>query len=221
MTTQAQWDALHREPRFRPRFPADAVVRFRFSQFPRDRDEVRRLRVLDVGTGGGRHAYFFAAEGFQVSGIDFSAESVAHAQAWLGDAGLAADFRAADMRSLPFPADHFDALVSVGVLCYADEEGVRAAIAEMHRVLRPGGKALVVTRSVDDFRFGKGAPAGRNAFVLDTAETNEAGMTMFFFAEPDVRELFSPFSRVVVDRNDFTLGGGRINNSDWIIALEK
>ena len=125
------------------------------------------------------------------------------------------------MRSLPFPAEHFDALVSVGVLCYADEDGVRAAIAEMHRVLRPGGKALVVTRSVDDFRFGKGAPAGRNAFVLDTAETNEAGMTMFFFAESDVRELFSSFSRAVVDRNDFTLGGGRINNSDWIIALEK
>jgi SAM-dependent methyltransferase len=219
VTTQAQWDALHRDPRFRPRYPAEAVVRFRFTQFPRE--DVAHLHVLDVGIGGGRHAYFFAAEGFRVSGVDFSAESVAHARRWLESAGLHADLRAADMRALPFPDAHFDAVVAIASLYYTDEAGVRAGIAEIHRVLKPRGKALVLVRTVDDCRFGKGRAAGRNTFVLDTPETNEAGMTMFFFAEDDVRAFFATFSSVVVDRNDFTLGGGAIANSDWIVTLEK
>ena len=219
MTMQAQWDALHRDPRFRPRYPAESVVRFRFTQFPRD--GVADLHVLDVGTGGGRHAYFFASEGFQVSGVDFSAESVAYARQWLESAGMTADLRAADMRALPFADAQFDGLVSAGVICYAAEEGVRRAIAEMHRVLRPGGKALVITRTTADYRYGKGREIGRNTFVLDTAETNEAGMTMFFFDEAGVRDLFAGFSNVAVDRNDFTLGGGAVTNSDWIITLEK
>jgi len=41
------------------------------------------------------------------------------------------------------------------------------------------------------------------------------------FDEAGVRALFAAFSNVALDRNDFTLGGGAVANSDWIITLEK
>ncbi len=85
--------------------------------------------VLDVGCGEGTLARYLADEGHQVIGIDSDA-SVLSAD----EPGV--HFVLADATALPYPADSFDAVVSVMVL---HQTRMELALAEMRRVLKPGG----------------------------------------------------------------------------------
>jgi len=106
-------------------------------------------RVLDVGSGPGFLAGAIAhavGPGGRVSGVDISEPLLAVArshcahQSWV-------EFRHADATRLPF-ADHaFDAAVSIQVLEYVRD--VDAALAEIHRVLRPGGRVVIVDTDWD------------------------------------------------------------------------
>jgi ubiquinone/menaquinone biosynthesis C-methylase UbiE len=94
--------------------------------------------ILDAGMGPGRLCAELADRGWTVSGIDASTEMVAAAGRRLPDA--ADRLVQAEIETLPFESESFDAVAATGVLEYAD---VRRALAELARVLRPGGRAVV------------------------------------------------------------------------------
>lgn len=96
-----------------------------------------RRRLLDVGCGTGYHLARLAAKGFTVAGVDGSADMLDRARAL----NPQADLRQADVEALPFPADSFDTVLSIEVLRYLPD--LRGCLAEMARVLRPGGACLV------------------------------------------------------------------------------
>jgi ubiquinone/menaquinone biosynthesis C-methylase UbiE len=104
-------------------------------------------KVLDVGCGTGASALPAAqvvgANGF-VTGVDLSARLLDRARAKAKTRGLAnIEFRVADMTSLGYPNDHFDAVVSVfSIFFVPDMEGL---VRELLRMVRPGGKLAVTT----------------------------------------------------------------------------
>jgi ArsR family transcriptional regulator len=99
--------------------------------------------LLDIGTGTGRMLELFGARVQQAVGVDLSREMLAVARVNLERAGLRnGSVRQADMYQLPFPGGSFDAVVIHQVLHYAERPA--AAIAEAARVLRPGGRLLVI-----------------------------------------------------------------------------
>ncbi len=101
-------------------------------------------RVLDIGSGPGLLAYGMAkAVGpkGQVCGIDVSHAMLAMAKKRCGDQAWT-DFRQAEATQLPYPDDNFDASVSTQVYEYVRD--IPAALAELHRVLRPGGRAVIL-----------------------------------------------------------------------------
>jgi ubiquinone/menaquinone biosynthesis C-methylase UbiE len=100
-------------------------------------------RVLEVAPGPGYLAIALARLGsFRITGLDLSPDMVRIARDNAARAGVAVDFVQGNSSSLPFPADSFDFLV-----CRAAfknfAQPVRA-LQEMQRVLRPGGRALIV-----------------------------------------------------------------------------
>ncbi len=95
------------------------------------------LDVLDVGCGDGAYALAAAEAGGRVAGVDASATAVEAAQRRAGAAGLAAAFLVGDASQLPFVAERFDVVLAVTVLCFVPD--AEEAVAEMARVLRPGG----------------------------------------------------------------------------------
>lgn len=111
---------------FRDHFPALAGLRI----FKTDLwDESRNTRILAWASGQGAHAY----------GVDISEPVVRQARtAFHGDALRCA---VSDVRDLPFRDASFDAVYSMGTIEHFDE--TERAVAEIARVLRPGGRAIV------------------------------------------------------------------------------
>jgi ArsR family transcriptional regulator len=103
--------------------------------------EVRDL--LDIGTGTGRMLEIFAPRVERAVGIDLSREMLAVARANLERAGQRhVSVRRGDMYQLPVAGGSFDAVIVHQVLHYAERPG--AAVAEAARVLRPGGRLVIV-----------------------------------------------------------------------------
>jgi ubiquinone/menaquinone biosynthesis C-methylase UbiE len=98
-------------------------------------------RALDAGCGTGIYSIGLAKKGAIVTGLDASQDMLAWARAKALKAGLKIDFIEVDALNLPFPDGHFDMVLSVCMLCLVKER--EAALMEMKRVLRPGGRIVV------------------------------------------------------------------------------
>lgn len=216
-----KWEELHSQPRFRPQYPNESVVRFMFTNFPRDLDQRKQLKILDIGCGGGRHVKLFAEQGFATYGADFSGEGIRQTQTMLAKHNLTAELTQCDMTKLPYEDGFFDGAISFGVFYYLDSKGMKKSIIELHRVLKKGGKAFINARSTDDYRFGKGKKVENNTFLLDIGETNEKDMMVHFLSKDDIYAYFSIFNKINFERNDFTLNNLNLLNSGWHITLGK
>jgi len=97
--------------------------------------------VLEVAVGTGRNLPFYP-ESARLTGIDFSPAMLDVARARAAELGRDVDLREGDAQALPFPDASFDTVVCTLGLCGFPDE--RAAITEMHRVLRPGGTLLLL-----------------------------------------------------------------------------
>jgi SAM-dependent methyltransferase len=103
-------------------------------------------RVLDVGSGFGRHVYECARRGAHVVALDYAADEVVQTrdtlEAMVGADEIRADMLIGVLRSdatrLPFPDATFDVVITSEVLEHIQDDV--AAIAEMVRVLKPGGR---------------------------------------------------------------------------------
>ncbi|MGA7646044.1 MAG: class I SAM-dependent methyltransferase [Terriglobales bacterium] len=216
----AHWDELHQKPRFRPLYPNDNVVRFLMT----NRELLEKYhpaRFLDIGLGAGRHTKLVAELGFGASGVDISFVGLQHARERLLTTGFQATLSQASMLALPFRDYSFAAVLSFGVFYYGTAKEMKQAIAEVHRILVRGGKAFVVLRTTDDYRFGKGTRLGHNTFQLSISETNELDSTQHFLAADDVPAYFAGFSHVSFEKAETTFGNRSALNSDWLITAEK
>jgi SAM-dependent methyltransferase len=125
------------------------------------------------------------------------------------------------MLALPYKDCSFAVVLSYGVFYYGTANEMRQAIAEIHRTLVPGGKAFVVLRTTDDYRFGKGVPLGHNTFQLSITETNEFHSTQHFLAADEVPVYFAKFAQVSFEKTETTFENRSGINSDWLITVEK
>jgi ubiquinone/menaquinone biosynthesis C-methylase UbiE len=216
---ERHWDKLHTNQKFRPRYPNEDVVRF-LAAFASTRD-VSKMRALDIGVGGGRHTKLLCEFGFQTTGVDISAEGLKHADEWLKSEGAKATMVHAPMTELPFEDNTFDVVVAYGVLYYSDEAGVKRAVSEVHRVLKPGGVAFAFTHTTNDYRFGKGERIEPRTFKMTIEDTNELGTVQHFLGEEDVPVMFGAFSKVEFERLEWTVDNRRRQYSHWHIRLQK
>ena len=100
-----------------------------------------RGEVLEVAIGTGRNLPFYPKE-VHLSGVDLSPAMLAVARARARELNVEADLRVGDAQALPFPDESFDTVVITLSLCTIPDD--REAVAEASRVLRAGGRLLLL-----------------------------------------------------------------------------
>jgi ubiquinone/menaquinone biosynthesis C-methylase UbiE len=100
-----------------------------------------RGNVLEVAVGTGRNFDFYS-RGVGITGVDLSPVMLDIARRHATDLDLEVDLSVADAEALPFDNDSFDTAVCTLSLCTIPDPA--ASIAEMKRVLRPGGQLLLL-----------------------------------------------------------------------------
>ena len=99
--------------------------------------------TLEVGIGQGRTLQFYPRGGdFRLTGLELSGVAVDLAARRARDLGLAVTLHQGDAAALPYPDEHFDTVVFCYALCTIPDD--RTAVAEAVRVLRPGGRLLLI-----------------------------------------------------------------------------
>jgi SAM-dependent methyltransferase len=101
------------------------------------------MRVLDAGCGYGRNIVYLLREGAEVFALDQDVEGIEHVRrlsASLGTGLPAENFQTGLIERMPFADGFADVVICSSVLHFArNEEHFRSMLAELWRVLRPGG----------------------------------------------------------------------------------
>lgn len=128
-----QFDLLRERPDCEPPWVGEAVHGYRGA---------RGLRVLDVGCGNGYVLSRYASQGAEAHGIDLTEQAVRLSRQRFALAGLEGVFQTTDGDHIPYGDDRFDIVCAMGVLHHVADP--RPMLAEMHRVLKPGGRLILM-----------------------------------------------------------------------------
>jgi len=107
-----------------------------------DMHGLRGKKVLDIACGTGVLTEQFVRMGADVTGLDLTPKAVELTKKRLALYGLPGNVVEGDAQKLPFPDNTFDFVCAWGCLMHMPE--TEKAIAEIHRVLKPGGKTLAM-----------------------------------------------------------------------------
>jgi len=108
-------------------------------------------RILEIGCGLGTDAVQFARAGALYTGIDLTENGVKFTRRRFEMENLPGTIQEANVEALPFADGSFDAVYSNGVIHHTPN--IEKAVSEIHRVLRPGGRAIVMVYHRRSFNY--------------------------------------------------------------------
>jgi ubiquinone biosynthesis O-methyltransferase len=103
--------------------------------------DVSGRKVLDVGCGDGDFALELARRGAVVTGVDASAAMIDAAKRRASQHNAEITFQVATAEQLPFPAEQFDVVTAITILCFVEDAS--PVFREIARLLRPGGRLVI------------------------------------------------------------------------------
>ena len=169
--------------------------------------------VLEIGLGYGTLGTYLLKAGANYSGLDIADGPVRMMRHRASLAGKPdAPVLQGSALELPWPDHTFDAVVSIGCLHHTGD--LPSSVDEVHRVLRPGGLALVMLYNRHSFRQLVQAPlvrlreqrtgaAERLRGMYDTNRAGAAAPHTDYVSKRDVRRLFHAFSELDIETRNF------------------
>ena len=149
-------------------------------------------RVLDLGCGVGRHALFLAGAGFEVDAFDGSPTGLEVLGATAASRGLTLGLQHGNADSLPYPDGTFDFVLSWNVIYHGTLGDAGRRVAEIWRVLKPGGLYQGTMLPTRNSKYGLGRLVAPGTFVIDGPD-EERGHPHFYCDAATLVTLFSGF----------------------------
>jgi SAM-dependent methyltransferase len=138
----ADFYAQYREVRYRVEWHIPLLVPF---------SETEGKKVLEIGCGNGADGTLFARAGADYTGVDLTDAAIEASRKHFEVLGLKGTFQIENAERLSFPDDSFDFVYSYGVLHHTAHP--LNAFSEVRRVLKPGGKAVLMLYHKHSFNY--------------------------------------------------------------------
>ena len=113
--------------------------------------EAKGKKVLEIGTGNGAEGVMFALNGADYTGVDLTDAALDATRRHFAVMGLSGTFQKENAENLSFPDQSFDWVFSHGVLHHTPD--TQKAIDQVYRVLKPGGRAIVMLYHKRSFNY--------------------------------------------------------------------
>ena len=174
--------------------PEEEVIRFLSGRRAQLGEKVGEARVLDLGSGSGKHSVLVASLGFQLVCVDWSAPGLDYTRRRLEKESLSGQQEVTDFRDhkLPFESDYFDFVVGMQVFDHVFDADARALLEEVRRVTKPCGEmllSLMTTGTTKKNRLGRPVEGEARTFLCD--EGNSAGEIHRLFTPDEADEFVS------------------------------
>lgn len=139
-------------------------------------------KLLDLGCGQGQDTLFFAENGYNVTGLDYSEQALAS----FNHKNIKKIFH--DMHDLSiFPDYSIDIVYSSFSLHFFQIEELHKIFKEIHRILKHNGFLMFIAKNKKDKYYGKGERIDDETFVYE-------GILRYFFTEPILKQLLNLFT---------------------------
>jgi ubiquinone/menaquinone biosynthesis C-methylase UbiE len=188
----------------------DEVERFRYEIQPFMRslmefDNFRGKRLLEIGCGLGTDLLQFARAGAVATGVDLTPASIELVKKRFALEGIPVDAQVADAEHLPFEDNTFDVIYSFGVLHHTPN--TQKSIDEVYRVLKPGGRILIMLYHKNSIHVYLGAPlyrisnklrAGARSLVEDWVRVYDGAENPLgkAYSRSELRTMFARFKNL-------------------------
>ncbi|MBI3952430.1 MAG: class I SAM-dependent methyltransferase [Candidatus Doudnabacteria bacterium] len=190
-----RWDFRHEQGWSEDKSPEPRLLEF----VEKFREEIGP-KILDIGTGGGRHLVPLAELGYQVTGIDASKVGLEQIKKQLPNA----DVVQADFRKLPFADGSFDTAVAIQALHNGRKESRAEAFREAARILKPGGLFFFRVNSITNLtQEGAVELPGEKETWLREKDESGASVIVHRFSLEEIQKL--------ADENGFDLVGSPVD----------
>ena len=153
-------------------------------------------RILDIGSGTGRHLIFFAKKGFEIFGFDASPKAISIAKEWLAEENLNVEIKLNRMEAkFPYDDNFFDAIISIQVIHHNKMKDILNTVREIKRVLRKGGIIFITFPRLEgrgDLEDWDLEEIEKNTYIPQAGQ--EKGLPHHFFTIEEIYDVFSSFN---------------------------
>lgn len=155
--------------------------------------------ALDIGAGVGRHARLLAGHGLAVTAVDLSEAGLAAIAASARAEGLPIVTLPAPFTALPVGEASMDYVLAFNVIYHGDGAVVRQALAEIRRVLKPGGLFQGTMLSKRNAAFGRGTEIAPDTFVEADGGDGDKAHPHFYCNAAELVALLDGFELLGLD----------------------
>ncbi len=154
--------------------------------------------LLDIGAGKGRHAFYFAHNGFDVGAVDLSQSSIEYIKSTSDKMGLKVNAMVSDMTKLPFMENQFDCVICFHTIYHTNYEGMKKTIGEIKRVLKTGGEAFISFNSKENPYYI--LEESEDGYTMKKKDGLEDGIPHCYVDEADITELLKDLKIIYLSK---------------------
>ncbi len=174
-----------------------------FTEPHKDMERIAKLfkekgvrKILDIGSGTGRHLIFFSKKDFEMYGFDASPKGISLTKQWLLEEGLSAELINHKMEErFPYDNNYFDAIISIQVIHHNKMKDILFTVSEIARVLKKDGVIFITFPRLEgreDLNDWKLKEIEKGTYIPQAGQ--EKGLPHHFFTIDEIYDVFSSFN---------------------------
>lgn len=219
MAFDQAWEQIFKS-RVWGKYPSEDVIRFVASRFKNVADR-SKIRVLDLGCGGGAHTWFLAREGFDVFGIDGSESAISQTEALLTQEGLNANLTLGDFTQLDYPTEFFDVIIDSSSIQHNNFSDIRLIHRQIWNLLKPGGYFCGILINKQTSGWEDAESLEENTYTNFRKGPIQKDLLVHFFAESEVCEIMSRYEEVSLEKTTRTVNNGLDHYGHFVVNGRK